>query len=188
MTVSEQLFTKWTAAEELVILELAAAMSPRSVLSRLDKSHTREKAEGVLEAFVSILSNPSHLSRFSAALPLTRVLLLLLGETPNATVAVQILTLIGLAIKASASFARKFELVSGWTALRLTLPPTWNREVQETSFAVLFGCIGQKAFKGQNLTVTCPHVLPAVLTALDHSLNETNLNEGSSECKAFTFN
>jgi hypothetical protein len=150
-------------------------------MSKIDRTHTREKAEQVLEALVSVLSSPTHLTRFSAAIPLTRVLVLLLGERPSAFVAVQILKLVGLAIKASASFLRKFELVSGWTALKHAVPQAWSNEVQRASFDVLFGVVDDRIVVDRNMTVVCPHILPTILIALDHILNEDA--NGFSESK-----
>jgi hypothetical protein len=65
-----------------------------SSVSKLDKTNRREKAEQVLEALVHILATPSLLTKFAAALPLSRVLLLLLGEHPSPVVAAQILILL----------------------------------------------------------------------------------------------
>src|SRR5258708_35188230 len=87
-------------------------VSPMSSTSKLDKTHRREKAEQVLEALVHTLATPSLLNKFTSALPLSRVLLLLLGEHPSPVVAAQILILLSLILNASPSFNRKFELVS----------------------------------------------------------------------------
>ena len=90
----------------------------------------------------------------------------------------QILTLVGIAIKSSLSFTRKFELVSGWTALKVALPGAWNKDVREAAFGVLFGVVvGEKKglrdseeVWGSN--VVCSSMLPAILAALDRELNE----------------
>lgn len=143
-------------------------------MSHTDKSSRREKAELILGALVSVLRSSTHLARFSAALPLSRICLLLLGERPTAYTAVQVLTIIGLALKSSASFSRKFELVSGWTALKMTLPGAWNSDVQRTAFDILFGRIGEnEKHQGPDQdvsVVSCPYIAPAIIAALDRGL------------------
>ncbi|TDL19109.1 beach-domain-containing protein [Rickenella mellea] len=162
--------------------ESTAAASPRSTMSRIDWTHRREKAEDVLTALVSILSVPACMTKFTAALPLTRICLLLLGEHPSSRVTAQVLHLIALALKTSLSFNRKFELVSGWTILRVTLPSAWDREVQEAAFDVLLGRIhdSQKMEDGKAYTVTCPYILPAILSSLHHGLMSLPLTEDDS--------
>ena len=57
--------------------------SPKSILSWIDLDHVREKAERLLELFVSIISGSTDCyTRFSIALPVTRIYLLLLGDRP----------------------------------------------------------------------------------------------------------
>ncbi|KAL5530973.1 hypothetical protein ACEPAG_3849 [Sanghuangporus baumii] len=129
------------------------ASSPRSMASQIDRSHTRNKAEQLLSALVSILSAGR--------------------ERPTPVIAGHVLTIVGLALKASPSFARKFELASGWTALRLTLPDIWNDNIQQSAFNVLFGRAGttdeEQGFLG-NVSVVCPNIMPSILAALDRGL------------------
>lgn len=146
------------------------ASSPRSILSRFDKAYPRARAERVFEALVSILFSASHFSKFVTALPFTRVCLLLLGDHPTPDIAVQVLTLIGLAMRSSPSFARKFELISGWTYLRIVLPGAWNAEVQNVSFDLLYGRIAETNQTRGNKLISCPQIMPAILSALDFGL------------------
>ncbi|EJC99617.1 beach-domain-containing protein [Fomitiporia mediterranea MF3/22] len=149
-------------------------LSPRSIVSQLDRTRLYNKAEQVLVAFVSILSMGRNLASFSSVLPLPRICLLLLGDKPSPTVAVQILTIISLALKMSTSFIRKFELVSGWTVLRVTLPAVWNVEVQRAAFDVLLGQVkdSNEAQSDQRGTaIVCPQMISAILAALDHGLS-----------------
>lgn len=146
------------------------ASSPRSILSRFDKAYPRARAERVFEALVSILFSASHFSKFVTALPFTRVCLLLLGDHPTPDIAVQVLTLIGLAMRSSPSFARKFELISGWTYLRIVLPGAWNAEVQNVSFDLLYGRIAENNQTRGNKSISCPQIMPAILSALDFGL------------------
>ncbi|KAH9026097.1 hypothetical protein EDB84DRAFT_1440213 [Lactarius hengduanensis] len=91
--------------------------SPASVLSQIDNDRSREKAEQLFGAFVSILSDsPDCYTRFSATLPLTRIYLLLLGDKPS-----------------------KFELVSGWTIVKTVLPGAWDPNVHAAAFGILLG-------------------------------------------------
>ena len=154
----------WPKADNL------RASSPRSIASQMDRIDVCYKAEQVLGAFVSILSVGSNFSRFSAVLPVPRICLLLLGEAPTPTIARHILCVIGVAMKISPSFARKFELASGWTALRLILPSIWNDEIQRSVFDVLFGYTGKGQDDRGNQTVACPNIMPVVLAALDRGL------------------
>ena len=61
------------------------------------------------------------------------------------------------------SFARKFELASGWSSLRNILPHAWSAGVQSVSFLVLVG-LGQE-------TLGCVQMLPVILAALQAELD-----------------
>ncbi len=155
------------------MLELTTKVVDQPPQANRDAS--QQKAEMLLEALVSLLHSPTHFSKFSAALPFTRILLLLLGEQPSAIVAQQVLILVGLATKVSSSFARKFELVSGWTVLKTVLPLCWDSNVQQV---VLDAFVGRIAFKGgraekasdQSKPVSCPQLLPAIFSGLQKGL------------------
>lgn len=133
----------------------------------------------VLEALAGIMFSPTHFTKFSSALPLTRILVLLLGDRPTSIISTQILHIIGLALKTSASFIRKFELISGWTVLRGVLPASWDQRVQNASFDVLLGRVGVSGVHESNRvpTVSCPNIITVILGALQHGLNTV-----SSEC------
>ena len=147
-------------------------VSPMSSVSKLDKTNRREKAEQVLEALVHILATPSLLTKFVAALPLSRVLLLLLGEHPSPVVAAQILILLNLVLYSSPSFKRKFELVSGWMVLRTILPAAWDPSVHVAAFDLLLGRVyvaGKPPLSGPT-TIICPYIFPTILASLRHGL------------------
>jgi hypothetical protein len=143
-----------------------------SSASRLDKTNRREKAEQVLEALVHILATPNLLTKFAGALPLSRVLLLLLGEHPSPVVASQILILLSLILNISSSFNRKFELVSGWMVLRTVLPAAWDPSVHVAAFDLLLGRVyvaGKHPSTGPT-NVLCPYILPSILASLQYGL------------------
>ena len=143
-----------------------------SSVSKLDKTNRREKAEQVLEALVHTLATPSLLTKFVAALPLSRVLLLLLGEHPSPVVAAQIIILLSLVLNASPSFKRKFELVSGWMVLRTVLPAAWDPSVHVAAFDLLLGRVyvaGKPPPSGPT-DVICPYIFPTILASLHHGL------------------
>ncbi|KAI0067044.1 beach-domain-containing protein [Artomyces pyxidatus] len=145
--------------------------SPKSTISRIDHTHAREKAEQVLEMFISVLSVSSDCyNRFSAALPLTRICILLLGDRPSPFVATQILRLIGVSLTVSRSFSRKFELVSGWTILKVVLPHVWDASVHTAAFQILLGPSGEPENASGEPVVSCPSILPAILGALSRTL------------------
>lgn len=144
--------------------------SPRSVISRIDHDHAREKAEQILELFISILSSSSDCyTKFAAALPLTRICLLLLGDRPSPIVATQVLKLIDVSLHTSRSFSRKFELVSGWSVLKTVLPYAWNTSVHAAAFRIL---LGSSDVQSANVpTIACPNIMPAILAALNKVLS-----------------
>ncbi|KAI5118373.1 hypothetical protein M0805_008701 [Coniferiporia weirii] len=167
------------------------ASSPRSVVSQMDRTHIQEKAEQVLGSLVTILSAGNNLAKFSAALPLPRVCLLLLGEHPSSFTAACVLTIIRLALKSSTSFTRKFELVSGWTVLKMTLPTAWSTDVQKIAFDILFGRTGESGESRQiqrTPTVSCSLIAPAIIAALDLGLTtitQDNCAEEALTTEAF---
>lgn len=122
----------------------------------------------MLESLISTLSVSAYYSKFTATLPLTRICILLLGEHPTPVVATHVLHLIAISLNASSSFSRKFELVSGWSILRIVLPSTWNPNVHEAVFDIL---LGRKVTQTSNVTVTCPHIVPAILSVLHRGLD-----------------
>ncbi|KAI0273049.1 beach-domain-containing protein [Russula aff. rugulosa BPL654] len=140
--------------------------SPKSILSWIDLDHVREKAERLLELFVSIISGSTDCyKRFSIALPVTRIYLLLLGDRPSSFVAKQVLDLITISLNRSKSFSRKFELVSGWTILNTVLPQVWDVDVHSAAFRILLD-----RAQDQEPVVACPYVLPAIVNSLNRIL------------------
>lgn len=100
-------------------------------------------------------------TRFSIALPVTRVYLLLLGDSPSSFVAKQVLDLIAISLNRSKSFNRKFELVSGWTILKTVLPHVWDADIHSAVFGILLD-----QTQDQGPVVTCSYILPAILNSL----------------------
>jgi hypothetical protein len=140
--------------------------SPKSILSWIDLDHVREKAEQLLEVFVSIISGSTDCyTRVSIALPVTRVYLLLLGDSPSPFVAKQVLDLIAISLNRSKSFNRKFELVSGWTILKTVLPHVWDADIHSAVFGILLD-----QTQDQGPVVTCSYILPAILNSLTRML------------------
>lgn len=136
----------------------------------MDFTNSHEKAHQVLELLVNLLSVPANYTKFSAALPLTRICLLLLGERPTPFVATQVLALISSSIHISTSFIRKFELLNGWNVLKAVLPLCWDTRLNEIAFDILM-CPDSKCttLMGSHL-VGCPQILPTILSALQHGL------------------
>ena len=160
------------------------------MLSWIDLEHAREKAEQLLEVFVSIISGSADCyTRFSIALPVTRIYLLLLGDTPSSFVAKQVLDLITISLNRSKSFIRKFELVSGWTILKTVLPHVWDVSIHSAVFGILLD-----RTKDQGPIVTCSYILPAILNSLtgmlvaitqDSPLRSIEANENGVCCGPF---
>jgi hypothetical protein len=72
----------------------------------------------------------------------------------------------------SSSFSRKFELVSGWSILRIVLPSAWDPSVHEAAFDILLGRVSEKkAAHTASLTVVCTHIVPAIFAALYRGLD-----------------
>ncbi|KAH9042628.1 beach-domain-containing protein [Lactarius pseudohatsudake] len=140
--------------------------SPASVLSQIDNDRSREKAEQLFEAFVSILSDSPELLYAVFCHPSSySYYLLLLGDKPSSFVAKQVLDLIALSLNKSKSFSRKFELVSGWTIVKTVLPDAWDSNVHAAAFGILLGQNG-----GQVPFVTCSHIFPAIMGSLTRLL------------------
>ena len=72
------------------------------------------------------------------------------------------------------SFARKFELASGWSSLRNILPHAWSSGVQSVAFLVLIG-------HGKD-SLACIQMLPVILAALQAELDAVS---GSSMPDSF---
>ncbi|EKM53226.1 uncharacterized protein PHACADRAFT_210920 [Phanerochaete carnosa HHB-10118-sp] len=143
---------------------------PQSPLLRLDPSESRLRAELVFEALVLTLQQtPNAFIKFTSALPLTRICLLLLGDKPSSAVATHVLRLIESSLKVSTSFSRKFELVSGWITLKIALPQAWSPSVQAAAFDVLLG--GAYSSQSAELAVVCPSMLPVILSCLKYELD-----------------
>lgn len=140
--------------------------SPRSAISRIDHGNQRERAECVMIMLVSLLCNSSELLRkFAAAVPFTRICLLLLGDRPSPTVATQVLKLVRISIDTSQTFVRKFELVSGWAILKNVLPYAWSKDVHQVAFDILLD------YKGNDKTIVrCPNIIPAIIASLHRGL------------------
>lgn len=143
--------------------------SPHSAISRIDHGDQREHAERVLTMLVSLLcSSPPLLQKFAAAVPFTRICLLLLGDRPSPTVATEILKLVRVSIDASQTFVRKFELVNGWTILKNVIPYAWSKEVHQAAFDILLD------YKGNDKTIVrCPNIVPAVIASLHYGLQHS---------------
>ncbi|KAG7440786.1 beach-domain-containing protein [Guyanagaster necrorhizus] len=156
--------------------------SPRSMVSRIDYKDVRQKAEQVLELLVSLLLVPTFYNKFITALPITRICLLLLGDKPQPFVANQVLLIIGISVKMSASFTRKFELISGWNILKTVLPMCWDPSVNEAAFDILLGRTGITKIdtQGHN-AVVCPQIVPAIFAALQTGLGTVGNNCTISE-------
>lgn len=149
-------------------------------MSHFNWIHQRENAEEMLQCLTSLLNNPSNYNKFSSALPLTRICLLLLGDQPSPIVATEVLHMLSLGLNASSSFGRKFELVNGWTILRTVLPGAWNASVHEAAFDILLGR-HSKSSSPRNPTVICPAIIPAILLSLQSGLNAVATSKQTSD-------
>lgn len=158
-------------------------------MSHLDYKYPREKAEQVLESLVSMLSSPTYYTKFTAALPLTRICLLLLGVRPTPVVASLVLLLIGISLGSSSSFSRKFELVSGWSVLKTVLPGAWDPSVHEAAFDILLGRVAsyKNVVGPASNTVVCPYIMPPILCALQRGLevvaNQSSMSDNAESGK-----
>jgi hypothetical protein len=140
--------------------------SPHSAISRIDHANQRDRAENVLTMLVSLLSSsPQLLQKFAAAVPFTRICLLLLGDRPSPTVATEVLKLVRISIDSSQTFVRKFELVSGWVILKNVIPYAWSKDVHQVAFDIFLD------YKGDDKTIVrCPNILPAIIASLHRGL------------------
>lgn len=124
---------------------------------------------------VSMMDSPLMFNKFTAALPLTRICLLLLGDRPSPLVATLVLRMISTALGVSTSFSRKFELVSGWNVLKLMLPYGWDQSVQDAAFDIL---LGRSRDKREIVpTVVCPHIVPIIFSSLRMALDSSRMSE-----------
>ncbi|KAJ7337518.1 beach-domain-containing protein [Mycena albidolilacea] len=161
--------------------ENANASSPQSMLSRIDYRDPRDKAEQVLEMLISLLSIPDLYNKFAAVLPLTRICILLLGDQPTPVIANQILILIAISNNMSPAFARKFELISGWSVLKTVLPSCWDPSVNEAALDILLGRVGgdpksPQANGVEAINIVCPHIVPTIFCALQAGLAQIARN------------
>ncbi|KAJ7130393.1 beach-domain-containing protein [Mycena epipterygia] len=150
------------------------ASSPQSLLSRIDYKDPRDKAEQVLEMLISLLSVPALYNKFTAVLPLTRICILLLGDRPSPVIANQILVLIAISLNMAPAFARKFELISGWSVLKTVLPSCWDPSVNEAALDILLGRLGGGSKSPENgsgsVPIACPQIVPTIFCALQYGL------------------
>ena len=133
----------------------------------------------MLLILTSILCIPACYTKFVAALPITRICLLLLGDKPTPLVATQILTIIGISVSVSISFLRKFELITGWNVLKTVLPSCWGPTVNEVAFDVLLGRLlanGERNPELGEYAVVCPQMVPVILAALKAGLSAVARN------------
>ncbi|RXW16665.1 hypothetical protein EST38_g9189, partial [Candolleomyces aberdarensis] len=149
---------------------ISGAASPHSVMSRFEVRNSQGKAEQVLAVLVSVLSNQTLYTKFIAALPVTRICVLLLGDNPTPFVALRILQLINICLRYTSSFSRKFELISGWSVMKTVLPGAWSFEVNEAGFDILLGRFDVTADPDSYTVVTCQGITPTILGALQHCL------------------
>lgn len=96
----------------------------------------------------------------------------------------------------SSAFNRKFELVSGWSVLKTVLPSVWDPQVNKAAFDLLLGRFSDdlgpstpssasssksrsksKQPTAPNATVSCTHILPIIISALQTGLINV-LNDG----------
>jgi hypothetical protein len=174
----------------------SGAASPLSTMSAagsllVDTAARKDKAEQALTLFLKLLSQPETYARFAGSLPLARVALLLLGDRPAPFVAVQVLRMLATCLVRSTGFARKFELVSGWSILKTVLPRAWAPEVHVAAFDVLLGrdptASRASSHKGKDkphesvngdnsenkedsTQIACPYICPAIFTSLRRGL------------------
>ncbi|KAG8690949.1 hypothetical protein FRC11_007896 [Ceratobasidium sp. 423] len=167
--LAANLHTSQAGTDSLTPVSTVSSLPPQT-----DKSVPAQRAELVLDALLTILHSPTHLQRFCAALPASRILLLLLGEHPTPVVAAHLLTLLGLMMNTSPSFGRKFELAHGWTVVRCVVPGSWDPGVHVAAFDLLFGRVGGNGVStatGEGQVVN-PVVFSTILTALQRGLQQ----------------
>lgn len=163
---------------------MSGATSPYSVTSRFEVRQPQEKAENVLSVLVHILSHQHLYAKFIAALPMTRIILLLLGDRPSPTVALQILRLVNICMKYTSTFSRKFELISGWSVMKTIIPSAWSYEVNEKAFDILLGRFDGLQDAEDRSTVVCPGIVPTILASLQYCLGIVSGKAGLSQAEA----
>ncbi|KAJ7579061.1 beach-domain-containing protein [Mycena floridula] len=196
--VAEASFSKDEAIRPIVTYlaanlheEPVTATSPRSYVSRIDHQDGPEKAQLVLELLISMLSIPAFYSNFTAALPLTRICMLLLGDKPSSFVATQILLMLAISVNKTQTFIRKFELISGWNVLKTVLPSCWDPGVNEAAMDVLLGRVNSQQNTNGNgnghftSDVKCSAILPTILCALQAGLSSAAKNCQASDDAEF---
>ncbi|KAI0700338.1 beach-domain-containing protein [Cytidiella melzeri] len=146
--------------------EIPDVESPHSMVS--GQTNVRLKAEQVLQMFVSVLQTSASFAKFASALPVARICLLLLGDKPSPITATSVLRIVEICLKASNSFIRKFELVSGWNILKTVLPFAWSPSVQAAAMDILMAA--PTPDNSAHLTVVCPQILPAIFACLNADL------------------
>jgi len=161
---------------------MKGASSPSSLISRFGSANLQEKAELTLEMLVSILSIQSYHAKFSAALPLSRICLLLLSDKPTPTIAAHVLTLIGIGNTIGPSFSRKFELINGWSVLKTVIPRCWDSNVKKAAFDILLGrsSVAQQSSSQTLGAIACPNIVPTILSAMSYGLLSVASNCGDS--------
>ena len=152
-------------------------------MSRFEVRHPQEKAERVLSVLVSLLSHQHLYAKFITALPMTRIILLLLGDRPSSTVAFHILRLVNVCLQYTSSFSRKFELISGWSVMKTIAPSAWSCQVNEKAFDILLG-----RFNGprsvEESVVVCTGIMPTILSALQYCLGIVSGRASLSDAEA----
>ncbi|KAF8749643.1 Beach protein [Rhizoctonia solani] len=134
-----------------------AALTPMSTMSSLppqpDKSVIAQRAELVLDVVITVLHSSHHLQRFCAALPASRILLLLLGERPPLL---------------SPPISRPW-----LDGDQMCVPGAWDPSVHVAAFDLLFGRIGGNASSahGEGQVVN-PVMFSTILTALQRGLQQ----------------
>ncbi|KAG1745693.1 hypothetical protein EDB19DRAFT_1927133 [Suillus lakei] len=157
----------------------SSSSSPRSSTSHRDllRSSTKDKAEQVLEALVSMMRIPSLHSKLAGTLPMPRICLLLLGSHPSTHTACQVLSMLGLNLHASLSSGKNFESASGWGILKTVLPRIWDRSVHDAALDILPGRPGD----GSSNASGSPQMLSVFLFALYQGLSAGNNNAEPGE-------
>ena len=143
------------------------------IVPNLGTMHAAERAERIFETFVSILASNTHLEKLNAALPMARVIVLLLGPSPSPAVAVRILRLVGLHLASLSLFSRKLELVGFWGVLKIVLPAAWSPAVHKAAFDMLLGRyeIDEGSSTGQ-LVVKQPRILLVIIASLEWGIQK----------------
>ncbi|KAG9311479.1 hypothetical protein JVU11DRAFT_8594 [Chiua virens] len=148
-----------------VVSDSGPQPSPRASFTG---SSSNEKARLVLDAVISLLRIPTMYMKFAEVLPVSRIALLWLGTEPSPALACQVLEIVGIGFSASSSFGKKFELASGWLALKKALPPIWNDAIQEAALDLLLQ--PSRSEETVSKAVRCPQMLSVVLLALRQGL------------------